>query len=202
MHHLPLARHVLRKAAGSGVRACMVEILEAKLGPSASANRRAVKTAAIKSGGVKAASTKAATSVETTAAEAAVEATEAAMTAASATTRRHNVGCKHSKCCSRQQRDRDLTEHEQPSLVQEDDAQGIWPAGSSAGRQAISAFVENLEQGRIPMEPANPSTGAPYIPHGPSQGPTVSRSPMAVYPALYALRFLPFGGPQKYQLSL
>jgi len=189
MHHLPLARHVLRKAAGSGVRACMVEILEAK-------------TVATKSGGVKTAATKAATSVETTAAEAAVEATEAAMTAASATTRRHNVGCKHSKCCSRQQRDRDLTEHEQPSLVQEDDAHGIWPAGSSAGRQAISAFVENLEQGRIPMEPANPSTGAPYIPHGPSQGPTVSRSPMAVYPALYALRFLPFGGPQKYQLSL
>src|SRR6516225_9482739 len=175
MHHLPLARHVLRKAAGSGVRACMVEILEAK-------------TVATKSGGVKTAATKAATSVETT--------------AAAATTRRHNVGCKHSKCCSRQQRDRDLTEHEQPSLVQEDDAQGIWPAGSSAGRQAISAFVENLEQGRIPMEPANPSTGAPYIPHGPSQGPTVSRSPMAVYPALYALRFLPFGGPQKYQLSL
>ena len=92
----------------------MVEILEAKLGPCASANRRAVKTAAIKSGGVKAASTKAATSVETTAAEAAVEAAKAAMeTAATATAaRRHNVGCKHSKCCSRQQRERDFTEHD------------------------------------------------------------------------------------------
>jgi hypothetical protein len=62
---------------------------------------------------VKTASTKAVTSVETTAAEAAVEAATAAMeTAAPATTRRHNVGCKHSKCCSRQQRDRDFTEHD------------------------------------------------------------------------------------------
>jgi hypothetical protein len=65
---------------------------------SAPANRRAVKTA----------STKAATSVET----AAVEAAEAAMAAPAATARRHNVGCKQSKCCSRQQRDHDFTEHD------------------------------------------------------------------------------------------
>jgi hypothetical protein len=88
----------------------MAEILEAKLGPeSAPTNRRAVKIAATKSGGVKAASTKAATSVETTA-EAAVEAATSAMKT-SATARRHNVGCKHSKCRS-QQRDRDFTEHD------------------------------------------------------------------------------------------
>ena len=134
MHHLPLARHVLPKAAGSGVRACMVEILEAK-------------TVATKSGGVKTASTKAATSVKTTAAKAAVEASEAAMTAASATTRRHNVGCKHSKCCSRQQRDRDFTEHEQPSLVQEDGARGYVALGRVPADKAISDLVENLEQG-------------------------------------------------------
>ena len=108
------ARHALRQAAGSRVRACMVEILEAKLGPSAPPNRRAAKTAATKSGGVKTASAKAATSVETTT-EAAVEAATAAMEPAApggATARRHNVGCKHSKCCSRQQRDRDFTEHD------------------------------------------------------------------------------------------
>jgi hypothetical protein len=122
MHHhrpgfLPIsARHALRRAAGSGDRARMVEILEVKLGPeSAPAKRRAAKTAAIESGGVKTAFTKATTSVETTAAEAAVEATTAAMetaATATATARRHNVGCKHSECCSRQQRDRDFTEHD------------------------------------------------------------------------------------------
>jgi len=93
----------------------MVEILEAKLGLSAPANRRAAKIAATKSGGVKTVSTKAATPVETTAAEAAVEAATAAMEPAApggATARRHNVGCKHSKCCSCQQRDRDFTEHD------------------------------------------------------------------------------------------
>ena len=89
MHHLPLARRVLTKAAGSGVRACMVEILEAK-------------TVATKSGGVKTASTKAVASVETTvveaavkaveAVEAAMETAEAAMAAPAATARRHNVG--------------------------------------------------------------------------------------------------------------
>ena len=47
---------------------------------------------------------------ETTAAEAATVAMETAAPA-EATARRHNVGCKHSKCCSRQQRDRDFTEH-------------------------------------------------------------------------------------------
>jgi hypothetical protein len=119
MHHLPLALPT---------------------GPEcAPANRRAAK-ASTKAAGVKTVSTKAATSVETTAVEAveAVEAAEAAMetaeaamaapaapaaTATAATARRYNVGCKHSKCCSRQQRDCDFTEHDQPSLVQEDDAQ-------------------------------------------------------------------------------
>jgi hypothetical protein len=57
---------------------------------------------------VKTASTKAATFVETTA----VEAAEAAMATPAATARRHNVGCKQSKCCSRQQRDHDFTEHD------------------------------------------------------------------------------------------
>jgi hypothetical protein len=35
----------------------------------------------------------------------------AAAAAAAAAARRHNIGCKYSKCCSRQQRDRDITEH-------------------------------------------------------------------------------------------
>jgi hypothetical protein len=67
---------------------------------------------------VKTASTKAATFVETTAveaveaAEAAMETAEAAMATPAATARRHNVGCKQSKCCSRQQRDHDFTEHD------------------------------------------------------------------------------------------
>jgi hypothetical protein len=53
------------------------------------------------------------------AAEAAMETAKAAMAAATAAAAcRHNVGCKHSKCCSRQQRDCDFTEHNQPSLVQ------------------------------------------------------------------------------------
>jgi hypothetical protein len=40
-------------------------------------------------------------------------ATHAAMeAAAAATARRHNVGCKHSKCSSRQQRERDFAEHD------------------------------------------------------------------------------------------
>jgi hypothetical protein len=114
---LPIAaRHALRHAAGSGDWA----------GPeSAPANCRTVKTASTKAGGVKTASTKAATSVETTAvkaveaveaametAEAAMETAEAAMAAPAATARRHNVGCKQSKCCSRQQRDHDFTEHD------------------------------------------------------------------------------------------
>jgi hypothetical protein len=116
MHHLPLALPT---------------------GPEcAPANRRAAK-ASTKAAGVKTVSTKAATSVETTAveaAEAAMETAEAAMAAPAATARRYNVGCKHSKCCSRQQRDRDFTEHEQPSLVQEDGGRGICRAGPSAGR--------------------------------------------------------------------
>lgn len=107
---LPIAaRHALRHAAGSGDWA----------GPeSAPANCRTVKTASTKAGGVKTASTKAATSVETTAVkaveavEAAMETAEAAMAAPAATARRHNVGCKQSKCCSRQQRDHDFTEHD------------------------------------------------------------------------------------------
>ena len=100
---LPIAaRHALRHAAGSGDWA----------GPeSAPAKCRTVKTASTKAGGVKTASTKAAASVETTAVKA-VEAVEAAMAAPAATARRHNVGCKQSKCCSRQQRDHDFTEHD------------------------------------------------------------------------------------------
>jgi|SRR6478672_1583214 hypothetical protein len=110
---LPIAaRHALRHAAGSGDWA----------GPeSAPAKCRTVKTASTKAGGVKTASTKAAASVETTAVkavkaveavEAAMETAEAAMAAPAATARRHNVGCKQSKCCSRQQRDHDFTEHD------------------------------------------------------------------------------------------
>jgi hypothetical protein len=46
------------------------------------------------------------------AAEAAMETAKAAMAAATAAAAcRHNVGCKHSKCYSRQQRDCDFTEH-------------------------------------------------------------------------------------------
>jgi len=62
----------------------------------------------MKLGGVRAASTKAAASVENTATHAAVRApTEAT----ASTARRHNVGFKHSKRRSRQQRDPDFTEH-------------------------------------------------------------------------------------------
>jgi hypothetical protein len=100
----------------------MAEMLEAKLRPSVPESG-GVKTAAAKSGDVK-----------TAMAEAAVEASKAAMAATAPAPRRHNVGCKHPKCCNRQQRHRDFTEHDQPSLVQESDAQGMWPAGSSAGR--------------------------------------------------------------------
>jgi hypothetical protein len=89
-----------------------------------------VKPAATRSGGVKTASTKATAAVENTAtveataaventatveATAAVEAAHAAAmhAAAEATAaRRHNIGGKHSKCCSRQQRDHDFTEHD------------------------------------------------------------------------------------------
>ena len=107
---LPIAaRHALRHAAGSGDWA----------GPeSAPAKCRTVKTASTKAGGVKTASSKAATSVETTvvkaveAVEAAMETAEAAMAAPAATAPRHNVGCKQSKCCSRQQRDHDFAEHD------------------------------------------------------------------------------------------
>jgi hypothetical protein len=95
MHHLPLG------ALPTGPE-------------SAPANRRAAK-ASTKAAGVKTVSAKAVTSVETTAVEAAVAAMEtavAAMAAPTATARRYNVGCKHSKCCSRQQRDCDFTEHD------------------------------------------------------------------------------------------
>jgi hypothetical protein len=105
---------VLRGAAGSGDQAGPESVSES-CPECASANRRTAKTATTKSVGVKTASTKVATSVETTATEAAVEAAPAAMeTAAPAatTTRRHNVGYKHSKCCSRQQCNRDFTEHD------------------------------------------------------------------------------------------
>jgi hypothetical protein len=79
-----------------------------------------MQPAAIKSSGVRTASTEAATSMETTAAEAAVETTTKAAHAAvhaptdatAPTARRHNVGCKYSKRRSRQQRDRDFTEHD------------------------------------------------------------------------------------------
>jgi hypothetical protein len=98
-------RRANRQVAGSGGQAGPESLPES--GPkSAPAIRRAA--AAIKLGGVRTASTEAATSVESTAAEAAVHApTEATATAA----RRHNVGCKHSKRRSRQQRDRSFTEH-------------------------------------------------------------------------------------------
>jgi hypothetical protein len=70
-----------------------------------------MKTAAIKSGGVKTASTKAAAETTTKAAtHAAVHAPTAAVATASA--RRHNVGCKHYERRSRQQCDRDFTEHD------------------------------------------------------------------------------------------
>jgi hypothetical protein len=84
---------------------------------SAAANRLAAETAATRSGSVKPASIKAATFVETTAPEATVEAATAAMeTTSPAAARRNNVGCKHSKRCSRQQRYRDFAEHDYPSL--------------------------------------------------------------------------------------
>jgi hypothetical protein len=76
---------------------------------STPANRPAMKPAVIKSSGVRTASTKAA--VETTT-KAATHAAVHAPTATAPTARRHNVGCKHSKRRSRQQRDRDFTEHD------------------------------------------------------------------------------------------
>ena len=122
MHHLrpvPIAaRHALRQAASSGDWAGS---------ESALANRRAVKTASTKTAGVKTASTKAVISVETAAmkaveatVEAAMKALEAAVEAAmetaeagmAAAARRHKVRCKNSKCCSRQHRDYDFTEHD------------------------------------------------------------------------------------------
>jgi hypothetical protein len=51
-------------------------------------------------------------SMETTAPTTMKAATAAMKTAATATARRHDIGCKHSKCCSRQQRERDFTEHD------------------------------------------------------------------------------------------
>ena len=77
---------------------------------------------------MKTASAKAATAVENTAAveaatahaapmHATAEATAHATAHAAAVTpaapaRRHNIGDKHSKCCGRQQRDHDFTEHD------------------------------------------------------------------------------------------
>jgi hypothetical protein len=88
----------------------MAEMLEAKLGPSVEPGR--VKTATTKSGDVKTAMTEAAPEAP----KAPVEATKTAMAATTTATapRRHNVGCKHSKCCNRQQRHRDFTQHEHP----------------------------------------------------------------------------------------
>jgi hypothetical protein len=113
---LPISdRRAHRHAAGSGNQAGPESSLESAP-ESAPTYRRAAKTAAIKSGVVRTASTKAATPVvENTAAESAVHAAEAASAvhaATTATARRHNVGGKHCKCCSRQQRDRDFTEHD------------------------------------------------------------------------------------------
>jgi hypothetical protein len=97
-----------RQAVGSGDQAGPESVLES--GPkSTPANRRAMKPAVIKSSGVRTASTKAA--VETTT-KAATHAAVHAATATAPTARRHNVGCKHSKRRSRQQRDRDFTEHD------------------------------------------------------------------------------------------
>jgi hypothetical protein len=128
---LPIAaRHALRHAAGScdwaGPESAPANCRTVK---TASTKAAGVKTASTKAAGVKTASTKAATSVETNAVEAVVEAVEAveavveaveaametaeaATAAPAATARRHNVGCKQSKCCSRQQRDHDFTEHD------------------------------------------------------------------------------------------
>jgi hypothetical protein len=91
-------RRANRQVAGSGGQASPESLPESGL----------KSAAAIKLGGVRTPSTETATSVESTAAEAAVHApTEATATAA----RRHNVGCKHSKRRSSQQRDRSFTEH-------------------------------------------------------------------------------------------
>jgi hypothetical protein len=93
-----------RQAVGSGDQA------GPESGPkSTPANRRAMKPAVIKSSGVRTSSTKAA--VETTT-KAATHAAVHAPTATAPTARRHNVGCKHSKRRSRQQRDRHFTEHD------------------------------------------------------------------------------------------
>jgi hypothetical protein len=123
VHHLrpgalPIAaRHALRQAVISG--------------DWAGAESAPVICSAVKTVSTKAATPVETTAVETTVVEAAEAAMEAAMEAAvkaaveaaepamaAATACRHNVGCKHSKCCSRQQRDCDFTEHNQPSLVQ------------------------------------------------------------------------------------
>jgi hypothetical protein len=99
-----------RQAVGSGDQAGPESVLESGPKPTP-ANRRAMKPAVIKSSGVRTASTKAAVETTTKAAtHAAVHAPTA--TATAPTARRHNVGCKHSKRRSRQQRDRDFTEHD------------------------------------------------------------------------------------------
>ena len=54
----------------------------------------------------------AATASMKTTAPTTMKAATPAMETAAATARRHNVGCKHSKYCSRQQRERDFTEHD------------------------------------------------------------------------------------------
>ena len=69
-----------------------------------------MKPAVIKSSGVRTASTKAA--VETTTKAATHAAVHAPTEATATTARRYNVGCKHYKYCSRQQRDRDFMEHD------------------------------------------------------------------------------------------
>ncbi|MBR0693061.1 hypothetical protein [Bradyrhizobium lablabi] len=106
-----------RQVAGSGDHAGPESFPES-VSKSAPANRRAAKTAAIS--GVTT-STEAAvenTAVEAAAVEAAAAhattkaATHAPTEATATTARRHNVGCKHSKRRSRQQRDRHFTEHD------------------------------------------------------------------------------------------
>src|SRR5581483_1319830 len=106
-HHLALVLpfHVRRRMAGPGDEAGSKPV-PVSGAESAAAHRLAAETAATKRGGVRTASAKAASPVETTAAEASVEA------ASPAAARRHNVGCKHSKCCSRQQCERDFAEHD------------------------------------------------------------------------------------------
>ena len=98
-----VAMMVVREAA---MKAAAVKDVDAAAMETAAVKASAMETAAT---GMKAASVEAAT-MET--AEAAAVETAAPTEATAPAARRHTVGCKHSRRRSRQQSDRDVTEHD------------------------------------------------------------------------------------------